>query len=143
MRHQSFSKRDPPLTNFVRSLLDPLLELPGPFVSPEYMQENRIRHCYLDLKTNEVVDARTGKPDPNARHFTRPIPQTEMAKLLEKTKPWISSRHNTVEQLTYDEDLDGWWHAHELGLHLDMYLSLNRDERELGVIDSTKWEQYR
>ena len=127
----------------MRSLLIPLLEVPGPYVPPAYMKQNRIRHCYLDLKANKVVDTKTGKPDLKAGHFTHPIHYKEMDKLLQKSKPWISTWYNIIEHLTYDEDLDGWWHAHYLGLHLDRYLSLNCDEQEPGIIYSTKWERSR
>lgn len=80
--------------------------------------------CYgLGLDTGATLDLRTRKPVPGPKPFTRIFPYETMRHTMETSKPWIEPFSGIPRFLNWDDCLDDWWHAFEIGNQLSMYLT--------------------
>ena len=127
---------------FAKRLVRPLLKTSDPYVSPSYLQDFHVKCRRFDLYTGATFDPRTGKPDPSARVFTQPISEKSMERAVNATRPWVTDIDDN-RTLHWDEDLDDWWHAFQIGNHLDTYLVNNYNQNLPGLLGGTGWQEKR
>lgn len=138
----------PPLTQFGRKRLLPLLKSDDDYLSPDYMRTWAIK-CYpLDFYSGIPLDSVTKTFDTSAETFTRLVAYDTVENDLNRIKPWICPFDGDTRDITHwDKDLDDWWHAYHIIKMLSFYLTnhykgndLTWIEPTLGIIDDTDWE---